>query len=106
MRCSIRCAALCLGALALGLVAAPPRSLADIPKEAKAVELKDGKLTVEGQILENDPKDRVRNFPSKLFAIKLKANKSYQIDMMSKDVDSYLRVDDADGQQVAQDDDG
>jgi len=105
MRCSFRCAALCLGALALGLVMSPARGLADIPKDAKAIELKDGKATVDGRIEENDPKDRVRNFPSKLFAIKLKANATYQIDLKSKDFDSYLRLDDADGKELAKDDD-
>lgn len=61
---------------------------------------------VEGQIAANDPVDPVRMKPAKIHEVKLLKGKAYQIDLMSKDFDSYLRLVNAAGAEVASDDDG
>src|SRR5260370_42569200 len=42
----------------------------------------------------------------KIYPVKLLAGNNYQIDMKSTDFDSYLRLEDPDGNQIAEDDDG
>ncbi|MEI7684695.1 MAG: PPC domain-containing protein [Planctomycetota bacterium] len=63
-------------------------------------------LEVKGQLQPDDPKDPARQQPSKVHEIKLSKGKGYQIDLMSADFDSYLRLLDATGKEVASDDDG
>lgn len=63
-------------------------------------------LKIAGQIAENDPKDAVRNTPCKVHVVKLEKGKSYEIRMESDDFDTYLRVEDSTGNQLAEDDDG
>lgn len=78
------------------------------PKAVEATEivLKDGKVEVASNLTNDDPKDKVRVVsPCKIYAIKLTAGKTYQIDMMSKAIDSYLRFEDAAGKELAHDDD-
>ncbi len=60
------------------------------------IALKDGIVEETSNITKNAPK---------LYAIKLSAGKTYQIDMMSKQIDSYLRLEDAAGKELAKDDD-
>jgi hypothetical protein len=57
------------------------------------------------QLTNADPKDKNRNVPSKVYTVKLQAGKTYQIDMASKEVDSFLRLEDASGVQLAENDD-
>jgi hypothetical protein len=64
-----------------------------------------GGLTIEGVLDQNDPVDQVRQQLCKTFKVKLEAGKSYTIDMISQQVDSFLRLEDAGGKQLAQDDD-
>jgi len=72
----------------------------------KELALKDGALTEESQLDNTDPRDPVRRQSfAKFYSVKLEAGKRYQIDMMSDDLDSYLRLGDATGKQLAQDDD-
>ena len=82
---------------------------------AKAVELVKGteiKLTnamaeVTGQLTKDDAKDTIRKTSvCKVYTIKLAAGKDYQIDMVSKAIDAFLRLEDEKGKQLAQDDDG
>jgi serine protease Do len=75
---------------------------------AKAIELalKDGAAKVEAALTGMDPKDFVQKSSAcKIYSVKLAKGKSYQIDMMSKQVDSYLRLEDPSGKEVAHDDD-
>ena len=58
-----------------------------------------------GAIAANDQLDPVLQKPAKTHAIKLTGGKTYQIDMVSTDLDSYLRLDDSTGKTVASDDD-
>jgi hypothetical protein len=61
--------------------------------------------SVNDRLTQNDLKDRHRNVPSKTYTVKLQAGKTYQIDMASKEVDSYLRLEDAGGLRLAENDD-
>ena len=65
----------------------------------------DNPLDVKGQLQENDGNDPVRNTPCKTYMVKLKKGKTYLIDMASNDFDSFLRLEDANGKQLAEDDD-
>jgi len=69
------------------------------------IALKDGKGEVKGKLDANDPKDASRNESyCKIYAIKLEAGKTYQVDCKS-DWDNWLRIEDAKGKQLAEDDD-
>jgi len=69
------------------------------------IELKDGKGEVKGQLAATDPKDASKNeCYCKIYTIKLEAGKSYQIDCTSA-WDNWLRLEDAKGKQLAEDDD-
>ena len=64
-------------------------------------------LKIEGRLSGDDPKDRVRQTsPAHVYLVKLKAGKSYTIDMESNEIDSYLRLEDEKGKELAKDDDG
>jgi hypothetical protein len=69
------------------------------------IALKDGKGEVKGKLAESDPKDtgRTESF-CKIYTIKLEAGKTYQVDCKS-DWDNWLRIEDAKGKQLAEDDD-
>jgi hypothetical protein len=65
---------------------------------------KDG-ITVEAILSKEDPFDKVRKKHCKTYDVQMKAGKTYVIDMISKQLDSYLRLEDAAGKKLAQDDD-
>jgi len=62
-------------------------------------------LTISSNITAGDMPDKVRRHRCKTFDIRLDAGKTYQIDMMGA-FDTYLRLEDATGKQIAADDDG
>ena len=69
------------------------------------IELKDGKGEIKGKLAASDPKDVGRKeCYCKIYTVKLEAGKSYQIDCRS-DWDNWLRIEDAKGKQLAEDDD-
>jgi hypothetical protein len=69
------------------------------------IALKDGKGEVKGKLEANDPKDARRTESyCKIYAIMLEAGKTYQLDCKS-DWDNWLRLEDAKGKQLAEDDD-
>jgi hypothetical protein len=74
--------------------------------EGKEKEEKDEALQIEGLLLPNDPVDPVHKQPCKVHVVKMRKGRTYVIDMISKDFDSYLRLEDSKGQNLAQDDDG
>lgn len=79
---------------------------AQVAAAAVALPLKDGSGQVDGQLTKDDPKDAVRKFSTaKVYAVELKSGKEYQIDLISKEFDAYLRLEDATGKQLATDDD-
>jgi len=64
-------------------------------------------LTKTGQLKADDEKDtKLTNSPRTVVPIKLTSGKVYQIDLKSKDFDSFLRLEDSTGKEVAFDDDG
>jgi peroxiredoxin len=89
-----RCRAITLLALTL---AAP--ALAQVASQP-------GVMRFDGKITANDPKDAQRQTPSKVHRVTLKEGKVYTIDMVSTQFDSYLRLEDARGNQLDEDDDG
>ena len=74
--------------------------------EGKPIDLKldKGAANFSGSIARSDP--RYANKIHKLFIVKLEANKNYQINMLSKGMDSYLYLLSPEGAVLAQDDDG
>ena len=69
--------------------------------------MKDGTAAIDSTLAETDATDakldRLRL--CKIFAIRMTKAKSYRIEMKSKDVDSYLRIEDSAGKELAKDDD-
>ncbi len=70
----------------------------------KAAAVTGNELRIEGTLARTDPE--VMGKPAKVHPVKMSAGKTYLIDLESKDFDSYLRILDADGKQLAKDDDG
>ena len=62
-------------------------------------------LEVEAMLVKGDPPDKLRKYPCKNYDVKMSANKTYTIDLSSRQFDAYLRLLDPEGKQVAQDDD-
>ncbi len=58
-----------------------------------------------GSLTKDDPKDQGRGGPSQVHVVTMKAGNVYTIDMESSEVDSYLRLLDPKGEQLAEDDD-
>jgi hypothetical protein len=73
--------------------------------QAKKIALKDGLVKVEDAIKGDDEKDKVQKQPCKVFTLELKSGRNYKIDMAGKDIDSYLRLEDAAEKELAKDDD-
>lgn len=59
----------------------------------------------EGKLDENDPVDAVHNQPAKTHKLRLAAGKTYVIDLVSSDFDTFMRLEDGAGKQLAEDDD-
>lgn len=73
---------------------------------AEKLDLKDGMVRVEAKLAKMDAMDAVQTRPvCKIYAIQLAKGKSYQIDMMSKDIDSFLRLENSSAKELAKDDD-
>lgn len=71
----------------------------------KKGETKDDVMII-GQIVPNDLPDKTRRHPCKIHTLRFAKDREYQIDLQSKDFDTFLRIEDADGKQLAADDDG
>jgi hypothetical protein len=63
-------------------------------------------MKVVGKLTADDPKDKMTKNPSKVHEHKMKAGTTYIIDLKSTDFDSFLRLEDSTGKQLAFDDDG
>ena len=89
------------------------KCLADSPVVAGGADLagatlvlKNGVAQIDAALTNEDGKDTVRTSSMcKVYTVKLDAQKTYQIDMRSKQIDSYLRLEDAAGKELAHDDD-
>jgi predicted Ser/Thr protein kinase len=66
----------------------------------------DGGSSKQDELTRNDPWDTVRrNMHAKKYTVHFKAGKIYRIDLFSRAFDTYLRLEDAGGRQLAWDDD-
>jgi hypothetical protein len=66
---------------------------------------KDKEFRVQGKFSKDDPKDQQRGGPSQVHVVPLQAGRVYTIDMVSKELDSYLRLLDGKDKQLDEDDD-
>src|SRR5262249_22139349 len=91
----------------LAVVMGSPPTRAQQQVKPIEVTLKDGKASVKGELTKDDPLDvkgRKESF-SKSYLVKLEASSIYRIDALSKAFDTYLRLEDSSGTEVALDDD-
>lgn len=66
---------------------------------------KDG-LSIDAQLTRDDPTDTaLTDAPRKIVSVRLKAGQRYVIDLKSKDFDAFLRLENAQGKELARDDD-
>src|ERR1022692_2091422 len=86
------------------LQAKPSSDKKDEPKTGNAPAFKP--IEIKNELDQDDPKDDKLNNPSKKYTVKLHKDKTYVIDLESKDFDAYLRLLDKKGKQLAEDDDG
>jgi hypothetical protein len=64
-------------------------------------------LDVKDKLTKNDPKDKDRgNIFCKTYKMEMKAKTTYIIELISKDFDAFLRLENADGKELKRDDDG
>lgn len=64
-------------------------------------------IKVEGKLSPDDPRDKVQTTsPHRVHTVKMKKGETYQIDLVSRAFDAYLRVEDESGKELASDDDG
>src|SRR5439155_15801974 len=62
--------------------------------------------TIKGTLSNDDPIDKRTKHPSKMHKVELTKDKVYRIDMRSTELDSFLRLEDPSGTELAFDDDG
>jgi hypothetical protein len=65
--------------------------------------LTDKEHRIDGRLANNSP--QVMDKPAQVHTVKMTANKTYIVDLESNDFDAYLRILDAGGKQLAEDDD-
>jgi len=86
-----------------GLVLLVPLPAAWAREEKKA---DDNGTEIKGKLSPDDPRDKVQaKSPHKVHTMKWKIGESYQIDLVSRDFDAFLRLEDSAGKQLALDDD-
>ena len=94
-----------LGAAAFPALISVSVVVAQEGKKAENLALKDGMAKVESSLKTDDEKDPVQKQPCKVFTVDFKSGQNYKIGMVSKEIDSYLRLEDATGKELAKDDD-
>jgi hypothetical protein len=62
-------------------------------------------IVIQDRIVQGDAPDPFRKVPGKIHIVKLLAGKHYQIDMVSTEIDSSLRLESSSGERLAQDED-
>jgi hypothetical protein len=76
------------------------------PKPIKTKAPEAGKsVSIADKLTNADPKDAKTSGPAKIYEVELAAGTDYQIDLVSNDFDSFLRVLDKNGKELAFDDD-
>jgi len=78
----------------------------DDKKKPDETKQKDGTLKVEDELTRDDPKDKlIKQSPAKTYDYDMKKGAIYVIDLKSEAFDSYLRLENPSGKQVAANDD-
>jgi hypothetical protein len=73
---------------------------------AKTIDLDKAGFELTHRLTDKDPRDRVRQqMFAKVFLVKMVKGKTYSVEMASRQFDAYLRIEDAAGKQLAEDDD-
>jgi hypothetical protein len=62
-------------------------------------------MEIAGQLVNVDARDRKRNLPCKLHRLEFHQGHTYTLDMLSTQFDTYLRLEDPSGLELAEDDD-
>jgi len=106
MNLAYRSRMLTVGAVVAAILVCGTSSVHGQGAKAEKLTLKDGKAKVDSELTDKDPNDTVRKHPCKHFTLDMKKGETYQIDMVSKKIDSYLRLEDSDNKELAHDDDG
>jgi len=76
------------------------------PPPSIGLEVGGGGLILNSHLADTDPRDRTRQACySKVFLVRMVKGKTYTMDMVSNQIDSYLRVESPAGNQLAEDDD-
>jgi thiol-disulfide isomerase/thioredoxin len=103
----VRLKALLFALAGAALVLAAPAARAGDDDEKKPEDKPAKAMKLKGKLTEDDPFDTKRlKSHAKSHKVKLAAGKTYRIDCKSDDFDSYLRLEDSEGNEVAFDDDG
>jgi Ca2+-binding EF-hand superfamily protein len=82
-----------------------PDEVLALMKRSFDLKLDEGEVDYEGNIEEAPEKHRGKKY-FKVFSVKFEKGKTYQIDHKSKAFDAYLYLENADGELLAEDDDG
>ena len=85
------------------------QNVTSVLSPASPLPLEKGFTEIIGKLTGTDPRDRVKaGSPCRVYAVELAVGKTYQIDMITRTTgfDPYLRLEDAQGIQLAFDDDG
>jgi len=62
-------------------------------------------INIDGVLAKDDPLDKVRKKHCRIFEVRMNSGKRYLIDLTSSQFDAYLRLENAGGKQLAEDDD-
>jgi hypothetical protein len=62
-------------------------------------------LSIEAVLTKEDPLDKVRKMHCRIYDVNMQGGKTYVVDLVSKQFDAFLRLEDAAGKQLAHDDD-
>jgi hypothetical protein len=95
-----------LGTAAFASQSTCPVIFAQESKQSENISLQEGMAKVESTLKTEDEKDKVQKNPCRVYLVVFKGGQNYRIDMVSKEIDSYLRLEDATGNELAKDDDG
>jgi hypothetical protein len=90
---------------ALSVLLWAPITSAQEGNKTESITLKDGKAKVQSALKTDDAKDKLQKYQCKVFTVILKGGKAYTFHMVSKEIDSFLRLEDAAGKELAKDDD-
>jgi hypothetical protein len=103
----LRAAYVATAALIVLLSAVQARTAWPAADEKPAAAKKADHFDVQDKLTDQDPLDKVKTKSHcKIYPLKMSPKRAYTIDLRSSDFDAYLRIEDANGKSLAEDDDG